>query len=168
MKKIIVFFLLLTTLFTLGASFYPSFTIKAGGSALIYEKNYYPLFSAGIEISILSYRWGNVTLSLPLSVSHNPKSLERKGLLVPQFFKSGIGVEILLDNRKFGGSIASFFGYEEYTDIKAIIKYVEARLSLHYIVNNYFSFLLPMSYTYTPDGTEVTASFALRIGGEIL
>lgn len=167
MKRLFILILVLLTLSSLSASFSPSFTLKTGADTLIYDKSCYPQLSAGIEISIPSYRVGPVTLSIPVSIVHNTASKSRKGLLVPSFFKNGIGVEITLDNRKIGGGIAFFYGYEDYSDINAVLKYMEGRISFHFIVNEYFSLLLPVSWTYTPDGNEVTAVLGIRIGGEI-
>lgn len=167
MKKLIILILSLLILFPLGAKYSPSFTLNTGFDTLFYNSNAYPSLRAGLELSPVSYRVKSVTLSVPLSISYVGESLSSSGLLSPSFYKNGIGIEVLLDNNRYGGSIAVFYGYEHYREERALMKYIEARAGFHLLLDSHISLFAPVSYTYTPSGDEISISLGLRIGGEI-
>ncbi len=167
MKKLIFLLLVLVILFPLGAKYSPSFTLNAGFDTLFYNSNAYPSLRAGLELSPVSYRINRVTFSIPLSINYVRESLSRGGLLSPSFYKNGVGIEVLLDNNRYGGSIAVFYGYEHYREERALMKYIEARAGFHLLLDSHISLFVPVSYTYTPSGDEVSISLGVRIGGEI-
>ncbi len=167
MKKIITIVLMLLMLSSLFAAYSPSYTICTGPSLLSYEKERYYSLASSFDLSLLSYKFKCVTFSIPLSVTYVTKSTENKGLLSPAYFRNEVGVEIALDNDKIGGSLAFFYGYEDYKEIYAVMKCVEGRASFLWILDKYITLCIPFTYTYTPAGNEFSLTFGLRIGGEI-
>lgn len=166
MKRITLIILLLLPLSFLSASFSPSVTIMSGVNTLWHEKNRYYSMENGIEIGILSYKIKSITLTLPIDVSHVTKSTENASLFSPQYTKASLGFEAALDNRRIGGSIAFFYGYEDFIEEKALMKYMEGRVAFHVILTKYLTLFIPVSYIYTPQGNEMSFRLALRIGGE--
>lgn len=158
--------LLFLTLSILSAAFSPTVTIKSGANALIYEKKQYYALESSLELGFISFRINNVTLSLPLSLAHVTKSTEINYLFSPQYTKASVGFEAALDNRKVGGSLAFFFGYEDFMDEKAVMKYMLGRAALHIILTDYLTLFIPFSYTYTAEGVAFSLLIGLRIGGE--
>lgn len=167
MKRITFLCLLFLVLFPLTAGYAPSVTLYTGANALIYEGECYYSLKMGLEAAPLSFRMGYLTLSLPVSVSQMTRSIEKDGLMSNTYYKNGIGLEALLDNRTLGGSLALFYGYERFPEEYALMKYIEVRAGFHFIPASFFCVILPVSWTYTPLGSEVTAAIALRIGGEL-
>lgn len=166
-KKLIIILVVLLTLFPLCAKYSPSLTMTEGADMLIYSGSAYSSLKAALELNPVSWKTGALTLSLPLSLCYVTESLSSDGLLSPPHWKNGIGFEALIDNGKWGGSIAVFYGYEHYREERAIMKYIEARAGFHMLFSPHISLILPLSYTYTSLGDEVSLSLGLRIGGEI-
>ena len=168
MKRLFVLILLVLLSLPLFSWYAPSFVLGCGVNALPLESGTYCSLKTGLELSIAGIRIKSFTLSLPLAVSFVAASNEIKGLLSPSFFKVSIGVEGLYEGKRLGGALALFYGYEDYTEEKAVMLYLEARLAILYKVSEYFSLMLPLSYTYTPEGREISGGFAVRVGGELL
>ena len=120
-----------------------------------------------VDISLLSYRIDIVTISLPLTISHVSESTSSKSLLSPEHYKNGVGLEVLLSNERIGGSLAVYYGYEHFTDENAMMRYIEVELSPEVILEKHIAVVLPLSYTYTPEGNEYSLSLGVRIGGEL-
>lgn len=167
MKRILLMTILLAVLLPLSAGFSPSLTLQGGAETLFYKENAYLSGEAGIDVSLLGYKFGCVTISLPLSVNYVTKSLSSASLLSPSYFKNGIGLEGLVETGKRGYSLAVYYGYEKFNSENALQKYIMVRAGFHVILNDYLSLVLPLSYTYTPSGSEAAFSIALRTGGEI-
>ncbi len=171
MKKLILLILAIFVLLPLSARYSPSFTLNAGVNTLFYKNStsletYYSV-RTGFEVSLISYKIDCVTLSIPVSVSNMTRSTTKGGLLSPSYFKNGIGFEALVERDRIGGSLALFYGYEHFTEMRGIMKYIETRAGFHLNLASYLSLVVPLSWTYTPEGNEVGLSVALRIGGEI-
>lgn len=167
MKKLIFLILALFVLLPLSAGYSPSVTLNAGVNTLFYGSDTYYSVRTGVEISIISYRIKFLTLSVPVSISNLTRSRSSSSLLSPSYIKNGAGLEVLLDNGHIGGSIAALFGYEHFTETRAIMKYMELRAGLCVILSPYLSLIVPVSWTYTPQGSEASLSLALKVGGEI-
>lgn len=168
MKKTITLVLLfILALSITGASPTPHFTLNAGGSALIYEKSLYYSARTGIEIGFLSYKIKALTISIPIEVNYITESTTKSGLLSPSYFKNAVGVEALLSGDKIGGGLGVYYGYEEFPGESALMKYLEGRATFQIILSPVFSIMLPLSYTYTPLGSEISLTTALRISDEL-
>ncbi len=168
MKRLTFLILALLLMLPLSAWYAPSFTVGCGVNTLILDKEAYQSVRTGLELGLVGIKIESFTLSIPLTIAHVTKSIENRGLLSPSFFKASIGAEGLVEGDRFGGSIALYLGYEDYTDEKAVMLYLEGRVAAHLRISKYFSLMVPVSYTYTPEGNEVSVSLALRIGGDIL
>ncbi len=172
MKRLTFLILALLLMLPLSAWYAPSFTVGCGVNTLILDKDAYQSVRTGLELGLVGIKIESFTLSIPLTIAHVTKSMENRGLLSPSFFKASIGVEglveDLIEGDNFGASIALYLGYEDYTDEKAVMLYLEGRVAAHLRISKYFSLMVPVSYTYTPEGNEISVSLALRIGGDIL
>ena len=164
MKKLTVLLLTLMILMPIGAKYSPSFTISGGIDSLDFR---YQSMRTRVDISLLSYRIDIVTISLPLTISHVSESTSSKSLLSPEHYKNGVGLEVLLSNERIGGSLAVYYGYEHFTDENAMMRYIEVELSPEVILEKHIAIVLPLSYTYTPEGNEYSLSLGVRIGGEL-
>ncbi len=164
MKRLTVLILALIILLPLNAGYSPSFTVSGGIESLDFKYN---SMRTRVDISLLSFNVNIVTLSLPLSISRVSESTTNKGLLSPEHYKNGIGLEILLAGEKAGGSASFYYGYEHFTDENAMMRYMEAEIAAHLILEKHIQIVMPLSYTYTPEGNEYSLSLAVRIGGEI-
>ena len=164
MKKLTVLLLTLMILMPIGAKYSPSFTISGGIDSLDFR---YQSMRTRVDISLLSYRIDIVTISLPLTISHVSESTSSKSLLSPEHYKNGVGLEVLLSNERIGGSLAIYYGYEHFTDENAMMRYIEVELSPEVILEKHIAVVLPLSYTYTPEGNEYSLSLGVRIGGEL-
>ena len=164
MKKLTVLLLTLMILMPIGAKYSPSFTISGGIDSLDFR---YQSMRTRVDISLLSYRIDIVTISLPLTISHISESTSSKSLLSPEHYKNGVGLEVLLSNERIGGSLAIYYGYEHFTDENAMMRYIEVELSPEVILEKHIAVVLPLSYTYTPEGNEYSLSLGVRIGGEL-
>lgn len=164
MKKLTVLLLTLMILMPIGAKYSPSFTISGGIDSLDFR---YQSMRTRVDISLLSYRIDIVTISLPLTISHISESTSSKSLLSPEHYKNGVGLEVLLSNERIGGSLAVYYGYEHFTDENAMMRYIEVELSPEVILEKHIAIVLPLSYTYTPEGNEYSLSLGVRIGGEL-
>ena len=164
MKKLTVLLLTLMILMPIGAKYSPSFTISGGIDSLDFR---YQSMRTRVDISLLSYRIDIVTISLPLTISHVSESTSSKSLLSPEHYKNGVGLEVLLSNERIGGSLAIYYGYEHFTDENAMMRYIEVELSPEVILEKHIAIVLPLSYTYTPEGNEYSLSLGVRIGGEL-
>lgn len=164
MKKLTVLLLTLMILMPIGAKYSPSFTISGGIDSLDFR---YQSMRTRVDISLLSYRIDIVTISLPLTISHISESTSSKSLLSPEHYKNGVGLEVLLSNERIGGSLAVYYGYEHFTDENAMMRYIEVELSPEVILEKHIAVVLPLSYTYTPEGNEYSLSLGVRIGGEL-
>ena len=164
MKRLTVLLLTLMILMPIGAKYSPSFTISGGIDSLDFR---YQSMRTRVDISLLSYRIDIVTISLPLTISHVSESTSSKGLLSPEHYKNGAGLEVLLSNERIGGSLAVYYGYENFTDENAMMRYIEVELSPEVILEKHIAVVLPLSYTYTPEGNEYSLSLGVRIGGEL-
>ena len=164
MKKLTVLLLTLMILMPIGAKYSPSFTISGGIDSLDFR---YQSMRTRVDISLLSYRIDIVTISLPLTISHISESTSSKSLLSPEHYKNGVGLEVLLSNERIGGSLALYYGYEHFTDENAMMRYIEVELSPEVILEKHIAVVLPLSYTYTPEGNEYSLSLGVRIGGEL-
>ena len=164
MKKLTVLLLTLMILMPIGAKYSPSFTISGGIDSLDFR---YQSMRTRVDISLLSYRIDIVTISLPLTISHVSESTSSKSLLSPEHYKNGVGLEVLLSNERIGGSLAVYYGYEHFTDENAMMRYIEVELSPEVILEKHIAVMLPLSYTYTPEGNEYSLSLGVRIGGEL-
>ena len=164
MKKLTVLLLTLMILMPIGAKYSPSFTISGGIDSLDFR---YQSMRTRVDISLLSYRIDIVTISLPLTISHVSESTSSKSLLSPEHYKNGVGLEVLLSNERIGGSLAVYYGYEHFTDENAMMRYIEVELSPEVILEKHIAVVLPLSYTYTPEGNEYSLSLGVRIGGEL-
>ncbi len=167
MKKIITIILALLVLSSLSAAYSPSYTIRTGGSLLSYEKERYYSLASSFDLSLLSYKFKCVTVSIPISVTYVTKSTEKNGLLSPSYFRNEAGVEIQLDNNKIGGSLGFYYGYEDYREQYAILTCLEGRASFLWILDKYITLCVPFTYTYTPAGNEFSLTLGLKIGGEV-
>ena len=164
MKRLTVLLLTLMILMPIGAKYSPSFTISGGIDSLDFR---YQSMRTRVDISLLSYRIDIVTISLPLTISHISESTSSKSLLSPEHYKNGVGLEVLLSNERIGGSLAVYYGYEHFTDENAMMRYIEVELSPEVILEKHIAVVLPLSYTYTPEGNEYSLSLGVRIGGEL-
>ncbi len=168
MKKTITLVLLfILALSITGASPTPRFTLSVGGSGLIYEKTAYYSIRTGIEIGFLSYKIKALTISIPIEVNYITESTTKSGLLSPSYFKNAVGIEALLSGKKIGGGLGVYYGYEEFPGESALMKYLEGRATFQIILSPVFSIMLPLSYTYTPLGSEISLTTALRISDEL-
>ncbi len=172
MKRLTFLILALLLVLPLSAWYAPSFTVGCGVNTLVLDKKAYQSVKTGLELGLVGIKIKSFTLSVPLTIAHVTKSMENKGLLSPSFFKASIGIEGLLEGlvegERIGASAALYYGYEDYTDEKAVMLYLEGRVAAHYRISKYFSLMVPVSYTYTPEGNEVSVSLAVRIGGDLL
>ena len=168
MKRLTFLILALLLVLPLSAWYAPSFTVGCGVNTLILDNEAYQSVKTGLELGLVGIKIKSFTLSVPLTIAHVTKSRENRGLLSPSFFKASIGVEGLVEGERIGASAAVYYGYEDYTDAKAVMLYLEGRIAAHYRISKYFSLMVPVSYTYTPEGNEVSVSLAVRIGGDLL
>lgn len=168
MKRLIFLILALLIVLPLSAWYAPSFTVGCGVNTLIVDRETYHSVRTGLELGLVGIKIKSFTLSVPLTIAHVTKSDENRGLLSPSFFKASIGVEGLIEGERIGASVALYLGYEDYTDEMAVMLYLEGRIAAHYRIAKYFSLMVPVSYTYTPEGNEVSVSLALRIGGDLI
>lgn len=166
MKRLILFTLALFVLLPIFAGYSPSLTLNAGANTLFYAGDTYYSVRTGVELSLISYRIKSVTLSVPVSIANMTRSRSSSGLLSPSYFKYGVGFEALLEGI-IGGSIALIYGYEHFTEERAVMKYIETRAGLNVILSSYLSLVVPVSWTYTPEGSEASLSVSLKVGGEI-
>ncbi len=164
MKRLTVLLLTLMILMPLGAKYSPSFTLSGGIESLDFR---YQSMRTRVDVSLLSYRIDKVTISLPLTISHVSESTSTKSLLSPEHYKNGVGLEVLLSNERIGGSLAVYYGYEHFTDENAMMRYIEVELTPEVILEKHIAVVLPLSYTYTPEGNEYSLSLGVRIGGEL-
>ncbi len=164
MKRLTVLLLTLMILMPLGAKYSPSFTLSGGIDSLDFR---YQSMRTRVDVSLLSYRIDKVTISLPLTISHVSESTSTKSLLSPEHYKNGVGLEVLLSNERIGGSLAVYYGYEHFTDENAMMRYIEVELTPEVILEKHIAVVLPLSYTYTPEGNEYSLSLGVRIGGEL-
>ena len=168
MKRLTFLILALLLVLPLSAWYAPSFTVGCGVNTLILDNEAYQSVKTGLELGLVGIKIECFTLSVPLTIAHITKSIENNGLLSPSFFKASIGIEGLLEDEGIGASAALYYGYEDYTDEKAVMLYLEGRVAVHFRISKYFSLMVPVSYTYTPEGNEVSVSLAVRIGGDLL
>ncbi len=167
MKKIPVIFLLFVLVLPLGASYSPSFTLLSGPLVLARDGKSYLSLRSGVELSLISLKLHPFTFSIPLGVSYVTKSTVTDYTFSPSFFKNEAGVEIVLEGKRLACGIAAFLGYEDYEEERAVMKFIEGRLSAHLLLDGSLSLLAPFSFTFTPEGNEYSLSLALRIGGEV-
>lgn len=167
MKRLILFTLALFVLLPIFAGYSPSLTLNAGANTLFYSGDTYYSVRTGLELNLISYRIKSVTLSVPVSIANMTRSRSSSGLLSPSYFKYGVGFEALFESGIIGGSIALLYGYEHFTEERAVMKYIETRAGLHVILSSYLSLVVPVSWTYTPEGSEASLSVSLKVGGEI-
>lgn len=164
MKRLTVLLLTLMILLPLGAKYSPSFSLSGGVESLGFR---YHSIRGRVDVSVLSYTAGIVTVSLPVTVSYVAESNAVKGLVSPVHYKNGIGLDIAISNAKAGASAAVYYGYEYFTAENAMMRYIEIEASPILILGEHTALLLPFSYTYTPEGNEYSLSLRVRIGGEI-
>ena len=164
MKRLTVIFLTLMILLPLGAKYSPSFSISGGMESLGMK---YHSVRTRVDISALSYTMGFVTLSLPVTVSYVAESNSVKGLVSPVHYKNGVGLDVAFTNATFGLACAIYYGYEHFTAGNAMMRYLEIEASPLVRVEEQIALLLPLSYTYTPEGNEYSLSLRIRIGGGI-
>ncbi len=164
MKRLTVLLLTLMILLPLGAKYSPSFSLSGGVESLSFR---YHSMRGRVDVSILSYTAGILTISLPVTVSYAAESNAVKGLVSPAHYKNGLGLEVLLSGSRFGLSSAVYYGYEHFTAENAMMRYLEIEASPIMKLTDHTALLLPLSYTYTPEGNEYSLSLRIRIGGEL-
>ncbi len=164
MKRLTVLLLTLMILLPLGAEYSPSFSLSGGVESLSFR---YHSMRTRVDVSLLSYTAGIVTISLPVTVSYVAESNTVKGLVSPAHYKNGFGLEVLISSSKFGLSSAVYYGYEHFTAENAMMRYLEIEASPIWKLGGHTALLLPLSYTYTPEGNEYSLSLRIRIGGEL-
>lgn len=164
MKRLTVLLLTLMILLPLGAKYSPSFSLSGGVESLGFR---YHSMRGRVDVSLLSYTVGIVTISLPVTVSYVAESNSVKGLVSPAHYKNGVGLEVALSSERYGLSSALYYGYEHFTAENAMMRYLEIEASPILILGEHTALLLPLSYTYTPEGNEYSLSLRVRIGGEL-
>ncbi len=165
-KKIIL--ILSASLFVpfLSAAYSPYFALSGDYVYTIVESNGYSSFSPSVAIAPLSYSYRNFTLSFPLSFSYVTHSSEQYGLSIPQFYKNGIGLDFNYRLNRLYLGLGLSLGYEDYIEENSLLAFFEVEAYPMFYISKYLRLALPLSYTYTLEGSEVALSVSLRIGGE--
>lgn len=168
MKRFVLLLLLFFVIILQVQSAYsPWASFSVGCDGIFYDNATWPSVICGVEVSLLSFAFGDWTLSLPIRLENITSSLPQNGTMTMEHSKIKCGLGGEFNKKSFFLSLYLYTGIVDYRDLGGVGKEFSIALSPGIVIEEHFAILFPLTYNHSSYYPSLSFQVAMKMGGRV-
>ena len=168
MKRFVLLLLLVSFfVFSSYSSYSPWASFGLGSDIIFYDSNSWSTLSYGIEASLLSFTFGDWTISSPVRLESISASSPKNGTLTMDHTKIKLGLGGEYQKNLLFISSYFYLGFVDYRDLGGVGKEYALSLTPGLQIEDHLALLFPLTYTFSDYYPSFNFQIAMKMGGRI-
>ncbi|MGN1188864.1 MAG: hypothetical protein ACI4SL_00545 [Candidatus Ornithospirochaeta sp.] len=168
MKKCVLLLLLVFVfVFSAQSAYSPWASFSSGCDIVFYNDDSWPSITYGVEVSLLSFTFGDWTIASPLRLESVTSSLPQNGTITMEHSKIKCGLGGEYRNKLFFISSYLYMGIIDYRELGGLGKEISIALTPGLQLEDHLALLFPLTYNHSSYYPSFSFQVAMKMGGKI-